>query len=177
VLAGVRAFAGSAEQADDIAILAVRYAGAGGRTPAPPADLTLDLRATFEDVVRAAAAVRELCETRGVPREPTDDLLLGLDEMLSNIVTYGYPGNPAGAIAVRVAISEDALRLDISDRAPAFNPLEAATPDLDAPLDTRPVGGLGVHLARSVMDTMEYAREDGENRLRLIRRLRRGEVL
>jgi len=177
VLAGVRAFAGSAEQADDIAILAVRYAGAGRRTPAPPADLTLDLRATFEDVVRAAAAVRELCETRGVPREPTDDLLLGLDEMLSNIVTYGYPGNPAGAIAVRVAISEDALRLDISDRAPAFNPLEAATPDLDAPLDTRPVGGLGVHLARSVMDTMEYARADGENRLRLIRRLRRGEVL
>ena len=177
VLAGVRAFAGSAEQADDIAILAVRYAGAGGRTPAPPADLTLDLRATFKDVVRAAAAVRELCETRGVPREPTDDLILGLDEMLANIVTYGYPGNPAGAIAVRVAITEDALRLDISDRAPAFNPLEAAAPDLDAPLDTRPVGGLGVHLARSVMDTMEYAREDGENRLRLVRRLRRGEVL
>ena len=174
VLAGVRAFAGTAEQADDIAILAVRYAGAGG--PAP-ADLTLDLHATFEDVVRAATAVRALCEARGVPREPTDDLLLGLDEMLANIVTYGYPGNPAGAIAIRLAITPDALRLDISDRAPAFNPLQAAAPDLDAPLDTRPVGGLGVHLARSVMDTMEYAREDGENRLRLIRRLRRGEVL
>jgi serine phosphatase RsbU (regulator of sigma subunit)/anti-sigma regulatory factor (Ser/Thr protein kinase)/HPt (histidine-containing phosphotransfer) domain-containing protein len=176
LLAGVRAFAASAEQADDIAILAVRYAGPGGR-PAATADLVLDLRATFEEVVRAATAVRELCEVRGVPREPTDDLILGLDEMLANIVTYGYPGNPAGAIAVRVAITEDALRLDISDRAPAFNPLEAAAPDLDAPLDTRPVGGLGVHLARSVMDTMEYAREDGENRLRLVRRLRRGEVL
>jgi len=176
LLAGVRAFAASAEQADDIAILAVRYAGPGGR-PAATADLILDLRATFEEVVRAATAVRELCEVRGVPREPTDDLILGLDEMLANIVTYGYPGNPAGAIAVRVVITEDALRLDISDRAPAFNPLEAAAPDLDAPLDTRPVGGLGVHLARSVMDTMEYAREDGENRLRLVRRLRRGEVL
>lgn len=176
VLAGVRAFADSAEQADDIAILAVRYAGGGGR-PAATADLVLDLRATFEEVVRATTAVRELCEARGVPREPTDDLILGLDEMLANIVTYGYPGNAAGAIAVRVAITEDALRLDISDRAPAFNPLEAAAPDLDAPLDTRPVGGLGVHLARSVMDTMEYAREDGENRLRLVRRLRRGEVL
>ncbi|HEU5192334.1 MAG TPA: SpoIIE family protein phosphatase [Methylomirabilota bacterium] len=176
VLTGVRAFAESAEQADDIAILALRYAGPGGR-PAAAADLVLDLRATFEEVVRAATAVRELCEARGVPREPTDDLILGLDEMLANIVTYGYPGNPAGAIAVRVAITEEALRLDISDRAPAFNPLEAAAPDLDAPLDTRPVGGLGVHLARSVMDTMEYAREDGENRLRLVRRLRRGEVL
>lgn len=176
VLTGVRAFAESAEQADDIAILALRYAGPGGR-PAAAADLVLDLRATFEEVVRAATAVRELCEARGVPREPTDDLILGLDEMLANIVTYGYPGNPAGAIAVRVAITGEALRLDISDRAPAFNPLEAAAPDLDAPLDTRPVGGLGVHLARSVMDTMEYAREDGENRLRLVRRLRRGEVL
>jgi len=176
VLAGVRAFAESAEQADDIAILAVRYTGPGAR-PAATADLVLDLRATFEDVVRAATAVRALCEARGVSREPTDDLVLGLDEMLANIVTYGYPGNPAGAIAVRVAITEDALQLDISDRAPAFNPLEAAAPDLDAPLDVRPVGGLGVHLARSVMDTMEYAREDGENRLRLVRRLRRGEVL
>jgi|RhiMethySRZTD1v2_1073278.scaffolds.fasta_scaffold03143_19 sigma-B regulation protein RsbU (phosphoserine phosphatase) len=176
VLDGVRVFADSAEQADDIAILAVRYAGPEGR-PAATADLVLDLRATFEEVVRAATAVRGLCEARGVPREPTDDLLLGLDEMLSNIVTYGYPGNPEGAIAVRVAITEEALRLDISDRAPAFNPLEAATPDLDAPLDTRPVGGLGVHLARSVMDTMEYARENEENRLRLVRRLRRDEVL
>ena len=51
VLAGVRAFAGSAEQADDIAILAVRYAGPGGRRGAT-ADLVLDLRATFEEVLR-----------------------------------------------------------------------------------------------------------------------------
>ena len=72
---------------------------------------------------------------------------------------------------MRVRIGRDAVSLEIHDQAPAFNPLETAPPDLDVPLDERPAGGLGLYLARSVVDGMEYERVGGENRLRLTRSL------
>ena len=170
LLAGVRAFAGSAEQADDIAILAVRFHGPGaGAGPRP--DLALELRATLDELGRAATAVRALCETRGVPREATDDLLLGLDEVVGNIIRHGYRGDAGGRIAVRVRVGPDTVTLEIDDQAPAFNPLEAVAPDLDIPAHERPPGGLGVYLTRSVVDAMEYERAEGLNRLRLIRAL------
>jgi serine phosphatase RsbU (regulator of sigma subunit)/anti-sigma regulatory factor (Ser/Thr protein kinase)/HPt (histidine-containing phosphotransfer) domain-containing protein len=171
ILAGVREFAGPSEQADDIAILAVRYAGPTATSGPPPADLALELRATLEELGRAAAAVRAHCEARGVARDPTDDLLLGLDEVVANIVKHGYRGDPGGSITLRLRIERDAMTLEIRDQAPAFNPLETAPPDLDVSLDDRPAGGLGLYLARSVVDGMEYERVGGENRLRLIRSL------
>jgi serine phosphatase RsbU (regulator of sigma subunit)/anti-sigma regulatory factor (Ser/Thr protein kinase)/HPt (histidine-containing phosphotransfer) domain-containing protein len=171
ILAGVREFAGAAEQADDIAILAVRYAGPTAPSGPPPPDLALELRATLEELGRAAAAVRAHCEARGVARDPTDDLLLGLDEVVANIVKHGYRGDPGGSITLRVRIGQDAVSLEIRDQAPAFNPLETAPPDLDVSLDDRPAGGLGLYLARSVVDGMEYERVGGENRLLLTRSL------
>jgi anti-sigma regulatory factor (Ser/Thr protein kinase) len=63
------------------------------------------------------------------------------------------------------------MQLEIRDRAPAFDPLAAAPPDLTRPFSERPIGGLGIHLARSMTDAVEYTREDGENRLRLTKRL------
>lgn len=173
ILAGVREFAGPAEQADDIAILAVRYAGPAVPSDPSPPDLALELRATLEELGRAAVAVRAHCETRGVAREPTDDLLLGLDEVAANIIRHGYRGDPGGSITVRLRIERDAMTLEIHDQAPAFNPLETAPPNLDAPLDERPVGGLGLYLARSVVDGMAYERVGDENRLRLTRSLAR----
>jgi len=174
ILDGVRAFAGTAEQADDIAILALRYVGPGATNASPAPDLSLDLRATLDDLGRAAAAARALCEARGVAREPTDDVLLALDEMLANVIKYGYRGDPEGSITVRLWIGGDAVTLEIRDRAPGFDPLQARRPDIEMPLDARPEGGLGIFLARSVVDAMEYERADGENRLRVTRSLARG---
>ena len=173
ILDGVRAFAGAAEQADDIAILALRYAGPDAANTSAPPDLSLDLRATLDDLGRAAAAVRAVCETRGVSREPTDDILLALDEIVANVIKYGYRDDPGGSITVRLRIGGDAVSLEIHDRAPAFDPLQARRPDIELPLDVRPAGGLGIFLARSVVDTMEYERADGENRLRVTRSLAR----
>jgi sigma-B regulation protein RsbU (phosphoserine phosphatase) len=170
VLRGVRAFAADAEQADDIAMLAVGFRGAA-RSAGEADDLVLDLHATSADVGHAQAAVREFCAARALPGPATDDLILALDEVLANIVEHGYRNDPAGTIRLRARGGVHAVELEIRDRAPAFDPLAAAPPDLTMPFSQRAIGGLGIHLARSVIDTIEYAREDGENRLRLIKRL------
>jgi sigma-B regulation protein RsbU (phosphoserine phosphatase) len=170
VLAGVRAFAGTAEQADDIAILAVRYG-----TPAAldAAGLSLELRATLDELARASESVRGYCETHGVPEDALHDVLLCLDEVVSNIITHGYRGDASGRIVVRLALESDHVRLEIRDEAPPFDPLHAAPPDFQVSADARLPGGLGVYLTRSLADAMEYERAGGENRLTLTRALRR----
>ncbi|HKZ04049.1 MAG TPA: SpoIIE family protein phosphatase, partial [Methylomirabilota bacterium] len=171
VLAGVRAFAGTAEQADDIAILAVRY-----RPPAAAdgtAELSMELRATMDDLARASESVRGFCEAHGVPADALHDVVLCLDEVVSNIITHGYRGDASGRIAVRLALDRDQARLEIRDEAAPFDPLHAAPPDFQVSADARPPGGLGVYLTRSLTDAMEYERAGGENRLRLTRALRR----
>ena len=170
VLAAVRTFAGTAEQADDIAILAVRY---GTPTVPDAGGLALELRATLDDLARASESVRGFCEARGVPADALHDVLLSLDEVVSNIVTHGYRGDASGRITVRLALESDHVRLEIRDEAAPFDPLGAAPPDFQVSADARPPGGLGVYLARALTDSMEYERAGGENRLRLTRALRR----
>jgi serine/threonine-protein kinase RsbW len=60
---------------------------------------------------------------------------------------------------------------EVEDDGRAFNPLEAAAPNLDASIDERPIGGLGIHLVRSVMTSVEYRRQDGRNVLTMKKKL------
>lgn len=63
------------------------------------------------------------------------------------------------------------MTAEVVDDAPAFDPLAREEPDIDAELDEREVGGLGIHLLRRMMDEVTYARVDGHNRLRFAKRL------
>jgi anti-sigma regulatory factor (Ser/Thr protein kinase) len=60
---------------------------------------------------------------------------------------------------------------EIEDDAQPFNPLEAPPPDVNAPLRERPLGGLGIHLARTMMDAMAYRRENGKNILTIRKKI------
>jgi serine/threonine-protein kinase RsbW len=133
----------------------------------------LDLVARPSEVVRAVEALRVLCHTAGLPEERAHDVCLALDEVLANVIRHGYKGDPRGAIHVLADLRDSELVLEVRDQARAFDPLSAPAPDLDRPVHERPIGGLGIHLVRSLVDHLEYAREQGENRLTLAWQLRR----
>ena len=80
---------------------------------------------------------------------------LATEEAVVNIVSHGYNGEN-GLIEVFCRVSEDAVTICIRDEAPQFNPLDLPSPDLDADLLDRRIGGLGVHLIRSLMDDVRY---------------------
>jgi sigma-B regulation protein RsbU (phosphoserine phosphatase) len=164
VLRAVRAFSRGAPQSDDIAILVIRRPS--------PRERARALRLTSErsEVGRADEWLRLYCRETGVAAEAEEDLRLALEEVLANVVSHGYGEGKAGEIEVRIALAGELVRLEIRDRAQPFNPLDAPPPDLAAPLDERPSGGLGVHLVRRLMDRVDYTREAGENRLVLERR-------
>src|SRR5205823_988058 len=95
-----------------------------------------------------------------------DDVMavnLALDEVVLNIIRHGYDDAAEHEIHVTLAVEDSMLEISVEDDGRAFNPLEAPPPDLDLPLEDRPVGGLGIHIVRSVMDTVDYQRSGDRN--------------
>jgi serine/threonine-protein kinase RsbW len=90
------------------------------------------------------------------------DLHLAIEEAWVNICTHAYPSAP-GPIEMRTVRLEDRFLVDIIDEGPAFDPLVHSQPDFAVDLEQRPVGGLGIHLIRSLVDTVGYRREGSRN--------------
>ena len=95
---------------------------------------------------------------------------LVLEEVGLNILTHGAAGSDRRPeIEIVVTSEDDSLTIEVLDDGYPFNPLEEAVePDIEALLDERSVGGLGVHLVRTLMDDLNYQRTDGKNRLTMV---------
>ena len=114
------------------------------------------------------AAVEVFAERDNWPPDLVFKLNLVLEELGVNIVNYS---GATGEIEISLASDDETVTIEIADNGRPFNPLtELDTPDISAPLGERVVGGLGVHLVRSMMDELRYSREDGMNRLAMTKR-------
>lgn len=113
-------------------------------------------------------------EELGLREEWPDSLVfkvnLVLEELGLNILSYGGAGEDLPPKIEITLISEaDSLTIEVSDDGRPFNPLEdAKVPDVDALLDDRSIGGLGVHLVRTLMDDLSYQRAEGKNTLKMV---------
>jgi anti-sigma regulatory factor (Ser/Thr protein kinase) len=96
---------------------------------------------------------------------------LALDEVVTNVIRHGYDDARVHEIAVRLELDEVILRAEVRDDGRAFDPLTVPPLDLDRGIDERGIGGLGVHVVRSTMDSAEYRREDGQNVLVLRKKI------
>ncbi len=88
---------------------------------------------------------------------------LALDELLTNIVSYGYRDEDSHRIEIAVRRDGGALVVTIVDDSIEFDPRQVPEVDTDAPLHDRDPGGLGLLLVNSMMDEVDYRREDGRN--------------
>ena len=113
-------------------------------------------------------------EELGLREEWPDSLVfkvnLVLEELGLNILSYGGEDEDRSPEVEITLISEDdSLTIEVSDDGRPFNPLEdAVVPDVDALLDERSIGGLGVHLVRTLMDDLSYQRAEGRNLLKMV---------
>lgn len=91
---------------------------------------------------------------------------------MANVIGYAYPKGMRGHVEVTADVKDEVLTLVIKDHGNPFDPTQHAEVDIDAELDERTIGGLGIHLVRTIMDTVEYQRTaDGYNRLVLTKKL------
>lgn len=95
------------------------------------------------------------------------------EEIIVNIIRYAYPDAADGYIGVGIAEDGQALRITIRDGGKPFNPLERERPDTTQALENREIGGLGIFLVRQVADRVDYAYTGGENRLSLVKNIRK----
>ena len=130
---------------------------------------------TFHDVV-----LGDLAQIRQFVRETAvactgetgllDELIVAMDEAVSNIVRHGYKNAP-GEIKVTVVYSGAALQVILHDSSPGFDPMLIPSPDTTLPLEERPFGGLGFHMMRAFCDELSYRRDTQKgNELILLKR-------
>ena len=134
--------------------------------------LSLVLRNHLSELKRMSEAVSDWCRGNNIPSAVEFHVNLALDEIISNVIRYGWKDGGEHQINVRLSRLNDEVRVEIENDATPFNPLTVPAPDLDRPLSERAVGGLGIHLVRQVMDELEYQQLDGKNLLVMKKKLR-----
>src|SRR6202167_6111240 len=128
----------------------------------PPTE-RLNLPASAGSISAFSEFVRGGAVAAGVAEDELGKLDLVLEEILINVARYAYTPE-TGEVEVSCApAGTDKLRVEIADFGRVFNPLEADPPDLSRGLSDRPIGGLGVFLVRSMVDSIDYRRDQDRN--------------
>ena len=105
-----------------------------------------------------------------VERASQYGVVLAVDELVSNVLEHGYQG-AAGLLEITIIRTGQDLVITLRDDAPPFNPLTVPEPDTAAPLEKRPIGGLGVFLAKHYLDSIKHrVTVQGGNELQLTKR-------
>lgn len=100
----------------------------------------------------------------------TMNLNLAVEEAVVNVMQYAYPPNKTGQVDIRISADSQALTVVVSDTGTPFDPTKQAEADTSLSAEKRPIGGLGIHLVRQIMDTVSYQYADGHNVLTLTKR-------
>ena len=125
-----------------------------------------ELNASSEVLSPFRKELRQILSAAGWEKKTSEEILLAVDEALTNIIRHAYQGR-AGNMTVSVLTDDDKVEIVLEDQGQKFDPTRVPSPELPR---HRP-GGLGVHFIRTIMDQMVYEGEcSAGNRLRLIKR-------
>ena len=167
----VAVFVDGTEQSDDLTMLFLRHGIAQEAGVSPSRRLIM--KNEMIEVGRMRTFFFSVCREYGIDEETAKTLNLALEEWVANVICYAYPKGMRGHVEVTADVADDVLTLVIKDHGVAFDPTQHAEVDINAELDERTIGGLGIHLVRTIMDTVDYERTtDGYNRLVLTKNLK-----
>ena len=116
----------------------------------------LTVSSALHDLPRVIDFVRQCCRAAGLSEDAGFACELAADEACSNIMEHAYSGRSDGVIHVACWVTETSFMLRFRDYGRAFDPAHVQKPILDADLTDRPVGKLGMHIMRTIMDDVCY---------------------
>jgi len=109
--------------------------------------------------------ITECCARYNIPSDVVLELKLAVDEACTNIIEHGYKGMDPGSIILSFRIESDRILVQITDFGHVFEPADAPKPDIEAALEDRPLGGLGLFLIYQTMDNIDYQSSGDGNTL------------
>lgn len=128
-------------------------------------DISLELKNDLAELERLTQVITEYCESCALSPHILFALNLSLEEVVTNVISYGFEDEHEHLIFVRIRRSDGSLEIEVEDDGLSFNPLEQEPPDISSPVEERSIGGLGIHLVRHYMDELEYRRLEDRNLL------------
>ncbi|CAN1212180.1 SpoIIE family protein phosphatase [Tumidithrix helvetica PCC 7403] len=160
-----RQFVGDAPQSDDLTLLALQYQPS---SPFPQkvevVELIITINSELTELEKVKQRLGEILQTHGLAVESIEDAQLIVEEVLVNIIQYGYDNQSHQRIDLQVKISPTRLKMTFEDWGKPFNPLtEIPDPDLSMEDGDRESGGLGFYLVRELADRVDYEHRDRKN--------------
>ena len=154
----VAQFVGDAPQSDDLTILFVHYLGNGNKNPH-----RLTLHNDIKEIGLLPEFVDMVAGKANLSTEDTMNLNLALEEAVANVVLYAYPEGTEGVVDIDAIVDGKTVSFVITDSGKAFDPTAKEEVDIKAEMSERPIGGLGIHLIRTIMDSVHYERKEEKN--------------
>ena len=153
-------FSRGVDQFDDITMLCVEYRGYDEDLKS----LANVYDAKVENMDQMISPVLDALREIEVDKKLVYKIHLALEEVLTNVCRYAYAPN-VGKVTIKADIysTPKGIMLRVIDEGKPFDPLKASEPDLDAPVEERQIGGLGIFITKNIMDEISYKREDNKN--------------
>ncbi|MBO7045022.1 MAG: SpoIIE family protein phosphatase [Prevotella sp.] len=168
----VHRFVGDAEQSDDLTMMGIQYIR-------QKSDIRMRknivLPNDIQEVPKLTDFVGEVCEDMGFDEETTKQIKLAIEEAVVNVMNYAYPPGQRGDVTIEAASNDTRLKFTIIDSGKPFDPTVQADVDTTLPASERRIGGLGIHLVRQIMDSINYERVDSLNILTLRKNVKKEE--
>jgi serine/threonine-protein kinase RsbW len=128
-------------------------------------DYCFELKSKLSELNALCRHLEDCGDVMELPQKCLFEINLGLDELFTNIISYGFDDGIEHQIKFSLAKEKETLVVQVEDDGKPFNPLEAADPEVSQDLDTINIGGLGIHLVKKMMDDIDYQRVKGKNKL------------
>ncbi|MFM7603113.1 MAG: SpoIIE family protein phosphatase, partial [Pseudanabaena sp.] len=163
-------FVADAAQSDDITLLAVQYLPSNPFSQVTNVmEWKLTLNSVLTELEEVKQALGKILQDANLTVEIIEDVQLITEEILVNIIQYGYENRSDGHIDLRIENTDQHLTMTFEDNARPFNPLtEVTNPDLDKDDDARSLGGFGFFLVQELAEQVDYAYRHGKNVLTVI---------
>lgn len=117
-----------------------------------------------DTIPQLAEFIDQQCDAAGLDMGTTMQMNLAVEEAVVNVMNYAYPKGTAGTVEIGCAITDAAITFTVTDSGAPFDPTAKAEVDTTLKAEERPIGGLGIHLVRQIMDSIAYERTaDGHN--------------
>jgi len=164
----VHQFVGNAEQSDDLTMMAIQYIRQQSDVKLRK---SLVLPNDTSDVPRLNDFVGEVCQTVGLESIVAMQVKLAIEEAVVNVMKYAYPQGTRGDVTIEAVSNDVRLKFTIIDSGKPFDPTVLPEVDTTLPAKDRRIGGLGIHIVRQFMDSINYERSGNLNILAIRKNL------
>ncbi|MDR1334481.1 MAG: ATP-binding protein [Holosporaceae bacterium] len=127
--------------------------------------MLIKIKNSIEEISKICDQVGDFCKANEISEEKFHDIVLILDEVVTNVISYAYPDGEDHDFILSIDKEGDRIVMELVDNGIPFDVLRKADPDVDSAIEQRQIGGLGIFIVKQLAEVVEYSRTDDKNQL------------